>query len=46
MTKEPKSNGSNIQKPKFPDQTRGQNPHTPPQKPTPPPPPQTSKPKK
>ncbi len=34
MTDEPKSNnGNNVPKPNVPDQTRGQNPTSPPQKP-------------
>jgi hypothetical protein len=40
MTDKPKqNNGNNIQKPNVPDQTRGQNPYSPPQKPVAPPPP-------
>lgn len=48
MTEKPKSNnGNNIQKPNIPDQTRGQNPYSAPQKPiAPTPPAQTVKPKK
>jgi len=46
MTDKPKSNnGNNIQKPSVPDQTRGKNPSSSPQKPLAPTPP-VSKPKK
>lgn len=48
MIDKQKSNhgNNNIQKPNSPDQTRGQNPYSAPQKPTAPTPPNTAKPKK